>query len=133
MNALDVARSTVLALAVRSSVAFAADPAIDPALARAWFAEAQELAVHLAGEGEIVRLTDDLAYTCGQLERLEAEVGRVLAAKGLLTVADFKEATGVSRKYAVPLLEYLDGRGVTRRSGVNRLPGKLLASRERMG
>ncbi len=89
--------------------------------------EAQELAVHLAGEGEIVRLTEDLAYTPGQLERLEAEIGRVLVAKGGLTVADFKETTGVSRKYAVPLLEYLDGRGITRRSGDTRLPGRLLA------
>jgi selenocysteine-specific elongation factor len=90
---------------------------------------AQELLVYLAGAGEIVRLGDDLAYTREQLARLEAEVTDVLLAKGMLTVADFKEKTGVSRKYAVPLLEYLDGRGVTRRSGDNRVPGRALAGK----
>ncbi len=92
-------------------------------------AEAQEFLGYLTAEGEIVRLTDELIYTRDQLARLEAEVSAVLTAKGLLAVADFKEITGVSRKYAVPLLEYLDGRGVTRRSGDNRVPGRLLAGR----
>ena len=90
--------------------------------------EAQELLVYLAGEGEIVRLADDLLYTREQLVRLESEVTAVLRAKGELTVADFKTITGVSRKYAVPLLEYLDGRGITRRSGDNRVPGRLLTA-----
>jgi selenocysteine-specific elongation factor len=90
--------------------------------------EGQEFLVYLAGEGEIVRLADDLIYTRDQLARLESEVTAVLRAKGELTVADFKAITGVSRKYAVPLLEYLDGRGVTRRSGDNRVPGRLLAA-----
>jgi len=34
-----------------------------------------------------------------------------------LTVADFKELTGLTRKYAIPLLELLDQMGVTRRKG----------------
>ncbi|NIM58522.1 MAG: hypothetical protein GTO16_06215 [Candidatus Aminicenantes bacterium] len=34
-----------------------------------------------------------------------------------LTVADFKEMTGLTRKYAIPLLELLDQMGVTRRKG----------------
>jgi selenocysteine-specific elongation factor len=91
--------------------------------------QAQELLVYLAAEGEIVRLGDDLAYTREQLARLEAKVTEVLLAKGVLGVADFKEATGVSRKYAVPLLEYLDGRGISRRSGDNRVPGRALAGK----
>jgi selenocysteine-specific elongation factor len=37
-----------------------------------------------------------------------------------LTVADFKEMTGLSRKYAIPLLELLDQMGVTRRKGATR-------------
>ena len=32
-----------------------------------------------------------------------------------LAVADFKELAGISRKYAIPLLEYLDRTGLTRR------------------
>ncbi len=38
-----------------------------------------------------------------------------------LSVAAFKEITGVSRKYAIPLLEYLDREHVTRRSGDERI------------
>jgi len=37
-----------------------------------------------------------------------------------LTVSDFKELTGLSRKYAIPLLELLDQMGVTRRTGPSR-------------
>ena len=40
------------------------------------------------------------------------------ARKGVrLSVADFKDWTGVSRKYAIPLLEFLDREHVTRRDG----------------
>ena len=37
------------------------------------------------------------------------------------TVGDFKKWTGVSRKYAIPLLEYLDRERVTRRDGDERV------------
>jgi selenocysteine-specific elongation factor len=37
-----------------------------------------------------------------------------------LTVSDFKEMTGLTRKYAIPLLELLDQKGVTRRRGSSR-------------
>jgi len=43
-----------------------------------------------------------------------------------LTVADFKAMTGLSRKYAIPLLELLDQRGVTRRRG----PTRIIVSRK---
>jgi len=105
-------------------------PTVKEAMAEAGagpWPQAQELLGFLVGEAEIVRLGDDLAYTREQLARLGAQVTEVLLAKGVLTVADFKEKTGVSRKYAVPLLEYLDGRGISRRSGDNRVPGRALA------
>jgi selenocysteine-specific elongation factor len=38
-----------------------------------------------------------------------------------MDVARFKEAFGLSRKYAIPLLEYLDREGVTRRVGDERI------------
>jgi selenocysteine-specific elongation factor len=37
------------------------------------------------------------------------------------TVGTFKEWTGISRKYAIPLLEYLDRARVTRRDGAERI------------
>jgi selenocysteine-specific elongation factor len=88
--------------------------------------EVQELLGYLLSEGKVVRLTEDLIYAPEQLEKLTQEVTAVLRTKGVLTVADFKTITGVSRKYAVPLLEYLDARGVSRRQGDNRVPGRAL-------
>jgi len=52
---------------------------------------------------------------------LEDVVGKVRASgKRELTVADFKAMTGLTRKYAIPLLELLDEMGVTRRKGAIR-------------
>ena len=42
-------------------------------------------------------------------------------ADGAIDVAAFKELAGVSRKYAIPLLEYLDRQRVTRREGDRRI------------
>jgi selenocysteine-specific elongation factor len=48
--------------------------------------------------------------------------GKLAARKGQrLSVPQFKELAGVSRKYAIPLLEYLDRERVTRREGDERL------------
>ncbi len=52
--------------------------------------------------------------------RSKSYVGSVAAQKmksPKMDVAKFKELTGVSRKYAIPLLEYLDRERVTRRVG----------------
>jgi len=52
---------------------------------------------------------------------LDDIIGRVRAlAKKEMTVAEFKELSGLSRKYAIPLLELLDQMGVTRRRGAVR-------------
>jgi hypothetical protein len=37
-----------------------------------------------------------------------------------MTVSEFKSMTGLSRKYAIPLLELLDQMGITRRKGPGR-------------
>ncbi len=43
-----------------------------------------------------------------------------------MTIGDFKDAFGLSRKYAVPLLEYLDMNNFTRREGDARVAGPAL-------
>ena len=51
-------------------------------------------------------------------------LGRIvdhLKAKGSITVADVRDAFGTSRKYALPLLEYLDKEHITRRNGDERV------------
>ncbi|MCA1834522.1 MAG: selenocysteine-specific translation elongation factor [Actinobacteria bacterium] len=68
-----------------------------------------------ARDGHIVRISPDLVLTAAFVERAEATL-RARGAEGI-TVSAFREAVGTSRKYAVPLLEYFDQRGVTRRQG----------------
>ncbi len=70
-------------------------------------------------EGVVVRVSADLVITSVLAARAEALVRG--AADGI-TVSAFREALGTTRKYAVPLLEWLDRRGVTRREGDLRFP-----------
>jgi len=68
-----------------------------------------------AREGRIVRVSPDLVFTPALVARAEALV-RATGADGI-TVSAFREGLGTSRKYAVPLLEWFDQRGLTRREG----------------
>ncbi|HMJ80503.1 MAG TPA: SelB C-terminal domain-containing protein, partial [Candidatus Dormibacteraeota bacterium] len=68
----------------------------------------------LAAEGRIVRVGDDLAYAAPAYARLEALAMR-LAGVGPLTPAALRDASGTSRKYALAILEEMDGRGLLRR------------------
>lgn len=73
----------------------------------------------LLREGRLVRISAELIYHREAVERLRGLLGEK---KGMrFGVAEFKEWTGVSRKYAIPLLEWLDRERVTRREGEKRL------------
>ena len=64
----------------------------------------------------LVRLGDDAL--CVHQDALDELKERVRSLRGqTIDVASFKELVGVSRKYAIPLLEYLDRERVTRRQG----------------
>ena len=56
-------------------------------------------------------------YLQETLDSLVGEVRAVLAREGELSPARFKELTGLTRRGAIPLLEWLDGQKVTRRQG----------------
>ncbi len=65
--------------------------------------------------GTLVKVGDDL-YRGAQIGRIEARVRDYLEKNGTMTAAQFRDLLGNSRKYAVPLLEWLDAHGVTIRS-----------------
>jgi selenocysteine-specific elongation factor len=73
-----------------------------------------------AREGLVVRVSSDLVMTTDIVARAEATV-RASGATGI-TVSALRESLGTSRKYAVPLMEWFDQRGVTRRAGDVRFP-----------
>jgi len=67
---------------------------------------------------------DVLLFHDAALKRLKSEVGALKTAAGAaarIDVAMFKERFGVTRKFAIPLLEYLDRERVTRRMGESRV------------
>ncbi len=74
------------------------------------------------GAGALVRLSPEIVMTAAFVERAE-RILRTEAAQGI-TVSVFRERLGTSRKYALPLLDHFDRRGITRRDGdVRRLRG----------
>ncbi|RME24017.1 MAG: selenocysteine-specific translation elongation factor [Deltaproteobacteria bacterium] len=79
-------------------------------------AEDPDAFMFLVGEGLVDRVADR-AVTGAHLEKLVHRVRSHLATHGSLSTADFKELTGLSRRMAIPLLEWLDARRVTLRQG----------------
>jgi selenocysteine-specific elongation factor len=75
----------------------------------------------LLAEGELRRVGDDLLLHREHLEALKLEVRRRWPPGSRLDVAGLKELTGLSRKFVIPLLEYLDRERVTRRAGADRV------------
>lgn len=72
----------------------------------------------LLRRGKLIRVSEDLVFHSGAIAGLREIVA---ARRGeRFTVTAFKEWTGVSRKFAIPLLEYLDREKVTRREGDSR-------------
>ncbi len=85
---------------------------VDPARARILF----EM---LLRDKRLVRIGEDLVFHARTLESLRRLVAQHKGER--FTVPVFKAWTGVSRKYAIPLLEYLDRQRVTRREGDERI------------
>lgn len=80
--------------------------------------------VHLKSKfGEIVKVTDEFYFAAESIEALAVAIRNYAdgTADRLVDVAKFKEIAGVSRKYAIPLLEYFDREKVTVRTGNKRL------------
>jgi selenocysteine-specific elongation factor len=62
-------------------------------------------------------VSDELVFHRSALAELRQRITTFKTKTARIDVAKFKELTGVSRKYAIPLLEYLDRERVTRRVG----------------
>jgi selenocysteine-specific elongation factor len=71
--------------------------------------------------GEVVRVAPDLHYRADALEQIHTALVRHLDIHGEIAVPAFKAQHGLSRKHAIPLLEYFDRIGVTRRAGEARV------------
>lgn len=83
----------------------------------------QLLALALA-DGQLVEVSSGYYIHAETEQRLRQTLAEALAGGKGLTVSQIRELLGVSRKYAVPLCEYLDAIGFTRREGDLRVRGE---------
>ncbi len=74
----------------------------------------------MLAKGALVKVDDEL-YRGSQIAKIRARVEAHLRERGRMTASEFRDLLGTSRKYAVPLLEWLDGHGVTIRDGDYRM------------
>jgi selenocysteine-specific elongation factor len=82
---------------------------------------AQKIVTLLLRDKVLIKISDDLVFHRDALVDLRKRMAMEKAKSPRIDVARFKELTGVSRKYAIPLLEYLDREHVTRRVGDERI------------
>ena len=82
---------------------------------------AQKIVTLLLREKLLVKVSDDLVFHRTALQQLRTSLALHKAKSSKINVASFKDLTGVSRKYAIPLLEYLDREHITRRVGDERV------------
>jgi selenocysteine-specific elongation factor len=110
------------------SAAFAAAglvvPSVKEVLAKVAVEEkrAQKLLQLLLREKVLIKVSEDLIFhrdAITRLRQLLADQKKTVGAS--LTIGTFKNLTGITRKYAIPLLEYLDRERVTRRVGDDRV------------
>jgi selenocysteine-specific elongation factor len=94
-------------------------PALDEVLAslKVDKVRAQKIVTLLLREKTLVKISDQLVFHRNALDELRRQIVAQKAKASTIDVAAFKQLTGVSRKYAIPLLEYLDRERLTKRVG----------------
>ena len=82
---------------------------------------AQKIVTLLLRDKVLIKISEELVFHQSALTDLRHKIAALKNSAPKIDVAHFKEMTGVSRKYAIPLLEYLDRERVTRRVGDERV------------
>jgi selenocysteine-specific elongation factor len=101
----------------------AAPPGPEEALSRLGVkgTEKHELFQVLVSDGRLLRVKESLFFHAAALQDIRDKVVAHLREKKEIGPADVKDLLGVSRKYAIPLMEYFDSQRVTVRQGERRV------------
>jgi selenocysteine-specific elongation factor len=83
------------------------------------------LLAHLAREGGVEQVDPDRYAAKPALEEFRRTLEATLRELGQATPAQLRDRTGLTRKYLIPLLEWADRRGITRRQGDARVLARL--------
>ena len=75
----------------------------------------------LLQQGELIRVSENIVLSPGQITFLQTQLKESFPRGHTFTVPEFKELFGISRKYAIPFLEFLDRKRITRRMGDKRV------------
>jgi selenocysteine-specific elongation factor len=84
-------------------------------------ARAQKIVTLLLRDKILIKISEDLVFHRDSLADLRKRMAVQKSQSPKIDVTRFKDLTGVTRKYAIPLLEYLDREHVTRRVGDERV------------
>jgi selenocysteine-specific elongation factor len=108
---------------LRARAALAKDPLQPPSAAQLETEHGldRELVAALAERGDIVRVGTEAVFLPEAVARFARAVVDELASSGSITVARARDLSGSSRKHVLPLLQFLDDRGLTRRVGDDRV------------
>ena len=74
----------------------------------------------LLQQGELIRVSENIVLSPGQITFLQSQLKESFPSGRTFTVSEFKDLFGISRKYAIPFLEFLDRKRITRRIGDKR-------------
>ncbi len=83
--------------------------------------EVKSIFYYLLENGELIRISENLVATASQIAGLKKELSQKFGSGEAFTVPEFKDLFKISRKYAIPFLEYLDRERVTQRQGDRRI------------
>ncbi|MEE9911871.1 MAG: selenocysteine-specific translation elongation factor [Deltaproteobacteria bacterium] len=84
-------------------------------------AKAQNIIKLMLKEGELIKINEDLCFARAALDQLREGYKAQLIRDGQATPSTFKDLTGLSRKYIIPLMEYFDTSKLTVRVGDHRI------------
>jgi selenocysteine-specific elongation factor len=84
-------------------------------------AKAQSIIKLMLKDGELIKINEDLCFAREALGKLREDYKALLVKDGKATPTSFKELTGLSRKYIIPLMEYFDMNKLTVRVGDHRI------------
>lgn len=84
----------------------------------------QDVVSAMQGLGDLVRLDETLLFDLDVVAGVEARLIAFLEANNEVDVAKFRDLVGTTRKYAVPMLNYFDTKGITIRQGDVRVLAK---------
>lgn len=91
--------------------------AAPPSIGELRTAYGADLIKSMLRSGSLVQISTDLAFSARWLGSLKGSIRELVENESSFTVARFRDAVGTTRKYAVPLLEFLDRSGFTMRDG----------------